>query len=547
MGRGSIYKPDDQTNNTMVENNQVGGNSCRCACQEDTDASENGFENSHSCCNPQVFTSILLGTLACVLVSGGVFLAFHRWDPMWLLVSGIGIVLIFIGTILHRCSNGSDARRNSAGSKSCCNRPLPPDHHNHPVVNSPSLTEQLLPLSNARSVSQLSLNMLPGYFPPVVSAYGIEQHSAVVQNINRLVQQQQQQQQQIPGSVSPGAGKSFILLSLPGDANPTNIQNLVATVYQLDANVVADNSATEVPSQASAAKPAAAPSPNVKNAEVQTCNIWPILNALSTAGVVTQDRATTSGLLLPNDSNNNGQSDNQTTREVSCGTTQTEEASTSTAEPVNLMDCSPDLAPICDSVSDNQCVNNSAVVNVSGSSSNVLVDVSEPSDNVLIDISEMPDSIIVVEAPVFSQSIGDTLEQSSDTSMHSPDTIVDIPDPTNILINVADECNVPIHSNHQNPENVHNLVPEGNDNAQTSTTTSTEGSNLQQLQTPTESSQLEVINPELSSSASNLSAIDAEIDDSELLGRSSPPPSYDDVTHESEAAAGAFGLAYGTI
>lgn len=79
--------------------------------------------------------------------------------------------------------------------------------------------------------------MLPGYFPPVVTAYGIEQHSAVVQNINRIVHQQQQQPQS-PGSISPGvvsnAGKSFIVLSLPGDATAANIQNLVATVYQLD-------------------------------------------------------------------------------------------------------------------------------------------------------------------------------------------------------------------------------------------------------------------------------------------------------------------------
>ena len=90
--------------------------------------------------------------------------------------------------------------------------------------------------------------MLPGYFPPVVTAYGIEQHSAVVQNINRVIQQQQQQQQPqqqqqqqaaspasiCPSAVSNAAGKSFIVLSLPGDASTANIQNLVATVYQLD-------------------------------------------------------------------------------------------------------------------------------------------------------------------------------------------------------------------------------------------------------------------------------------------------------------------------
>lgn len=48
-------------------------------------------------------------------------------------------------------------------------------------------------------------------------------------------------------------------------------------------------------------------------------------------------------------------------------------------------------------------------------------------------------------------------------------------------------------------------------------------------------------------SLGNLSDFDGEVDDSELIGRSSPPPSYDDATHEGENAIGAFGLAYGTI
>lgn len=85
--------------------------------------------------------------------------------------------------------------------------------------------------------------MLPGYFPPVVTTYGIEQHSAVVQNINRLVQQQQLQQSPSaagggPGAQSGAGGKSFILLSLPGDTTQANIQNLVATVYQLEGRSV---------------------------------------------------------------------------------------------------------------------------------------------------------------------------------------------------------------------------------------------------------------------------------------------------------------------
>ncbi|XP_054722219.1 uncharacterized protein LOC129231851 isoform X2 [Uloborus diversus] len=221
---------------------------CRCACQgggEEFDLPPDDPSNTSSsgCCNPKVFTTVLLGILSCVLMTGGVFLAFHRWDPMWLLVSGVGVILIFIGTIQHCCSDNSTPARRSSGKGGCCSRPPAPDHP-HIVTHNGSLTEQLLPLTNARSVSQLSLNMLPGYFPPVVTAYGIEQHSAVVQNINRLVQQQQQQ---APSPQSPGApaGKSFILLSLPGENPPANLQNLVATVYQLDGSIVPETATTD--------------------------------------------------------------------------------------------------------------------------------------------------------------------------------------------------------------------------------------------------------------------------------------------------------------
>lgn len=69
---------------------------------------------------------------------------------MWLMVSGVGVVLIIIGTILHCCNNLSQKPKRHAVGKGCCTRPLPPDHGGHMISNNGSITEQLLPLSNAR-------------------------------------------------------------------------------------------------------------------------------------------------------------------------------------------------------------------------------------------------------------------------------------------------------------------------------------------------------------------------------------------------------------
>ncbi|KFM72828.1 hypothetical protein X975_19781, partial [Stegodyphus mimosarum] len=559
----------DETSYTMVES--TGGGTCRCACQEDYDASEDSADASGGCCNPQVFTSILLGILACVLMTGGVFLAFHRWDPMWLMVSGVGVVLVLIGSILHCCSNGNSqagARKHASTGKGCCSRPAQPDHlHNHIVNNNGSLTEQLLPLSNARSVSQLSLNMLPGYFPPVVTAYGIEQHSAVVQNINRLVQQQQQPQN--PGSASPGvnsaAGKSFILLSLPTDGTPANVQNLVATVYQLDGNVAPETTASEVASSSSVATPKPAPNLVLKSVEVQTCNIWPnaVPNPVPVTSSGSSSAPVTSIAEMTGECSSIQAPIQRSSAVTATGTTQTEERSSSTTNTIDLMDCSPEINSVCDNVPstrDSQPENHSAFVNIPVPST-VLVDVSEPSrsvvnsenlPNVFVDAQNSAStSLLDLPPPPTSTLIGVT---------DSSDILTDIPELTSdVLIDVSEtsNSNVPCDNITTVPEVVVdssvpecNLEPENFDSEQHSSNLpvgSTETNLVLNISEPSTSGtavmscavQLEASNSELNSSCSNLSDIDAETDDGEFLDRSSPPPSYDDVAHEGEAAVGA--------
>ncbi|GIY66924.1 uncharacterized protein CDAR_260081 [Caerostris darwini] len=548
----------DETSYTMVETS-VGGS---CRCQEEYNSEDDPPKGS--CCSSRTFTTVLLGILACVLMTGGVFLAFHRWDPLWLIVSGVGVILVFIGSILHCCGSDPSVRRHSeSGGKS---RPVQNDHplHGHPVINNGSLTEQLLPLSNARSVSQLSLNMLPGYFPPVVTTYGIEQHSAVVQNINRIVQQQQQQQPQSPGSAgSPGvvsaAGKSFILLSLPTDSNPANIQNLVATVYQLDgsvANEVPASDAAASTSPANTPAPATTPVPLVlKNAEVQTCNVWPnptpSVIPLVSNQILTSSVASTSTANVP-------LSERPSTSTASC-MAQTEDMNPPTAEVVNLMDCSSEISSICDNVqSSTDATTSNQNTNIPLSPSPALMDISASTDIVshsastVMDALESSTTSLLDLTPATDVLVGvGTIETAASCSTNIPNTLEDVlidisdnitdPGPSNNAVQVPEvavNIDVPMH----NSSSTSNNVPE-TDEASRNITQPVAGCSTDIVNEPS----MEAGTSELSLSCDNLSDLDGEVDDEELLSRSSPPPSYDDVAHESENAIGAFGLAYGTI
>lgn len=541
----------DEPSYTMVESS---GGSCRCACQDEF---QDAQEQSSGCCSPHVFTSILLGILSCVLMTGGVFLAFHRWDPMWLMVSGVGVVLIIIGTILHCCNNLSQRpKRHSTASKGCCSRPAPPDHGGHIITNNGSLTEQLLPLSNARSVSQLSLNMLPGYFPPVVTAYGIEQHSAVVQNINKLVQQQQQlqqQQAQSPGSISPSAvgsaaGKSFIVLSLPGDATAANIQNLVATVYQLDGNTAetANEPIPNITAPVVSIKPSTSVPLILKNVEVQTCSMWPV----ATVSAVTTNSGENSVTCRSSSTSTDespGQAASQPTVSTSSnsGSTQTEDI-VPVPDNVNLIDCSTDISPICDNstnICDNQPAdNNVALVDIPASSSADLLDVSLSSSTastaecVLVDIPDQPSGS--TDPP--------TVNLLVDVAVDSP------PNLPEVLVDILENSGSDSHNGgpllegfvNSNFQQLETIVT---DTASTALPSSSDTLiELPQHLPENTNSNLQNVSSELLSSTSNLSTADTEIDDGELMARSSPPPSYEDVTLEGENV-GAFGLAYGTI
>lgn len=108
--------------------------------------------SSFSCSSPTC-TGLLLGSVASVLVIGGIFLAFHNWDYNWLLVTGIGSLLVLIAAAVPFCSRESGRPiHGKRGSGSL-----------H-MGNSETLPSAP-PLSATYSVSQLSLNILPPLYP----------------------------------------------------------------------------------------------------------------------------------------------------------------------------------------------------------------------------------------------------------------------------------------------------------------------------------------------------------------------------------------------
>lgn len=139
-----------------------------------------------SSCNSQIVCSYLIGLISSILVVSGVYLAIIQWNRIWLIISVSGVVLTLFGSCLYYCGTQSlvnsypnsdededseeedcddethfpahrrsrDQRRNRGRKKKRRKRgrPSPPDYV-------------------TRSLSQLSLNMIPQYFSPADTSF----------------------------------------------------------------------------------------------------------------------------------------------------------------------------------------------------------------------------------------------------------------------------------------------------------------------------------------------------------------------------------------
>lgn len=133
-------------------------------------------------CNTQICCSYFLAILSSSLVVGGVYLSIAEWNRLWLAVSAFGLILVFFGACLHYCGTRSLSHKLSRRHDSedfderFDEEPVEEDRRQRRLGrnkrkrrNRPQDVEESASdrrINAARSLSQLSLNMIPQYFAP---------------------------------------------------------------------------------------------------------------------------------------------------------------------------------------------------------------------------------------------------------------------------------------------------------------------------------------------------------------------------------------------
>ncbi|XP_076303957.1 uncharacterized protein LOC143222027 isoform X2 [Tachypleus tridentatus] len=159
--------------------------------------------------NIQILVSYVLAVFACVLTNGGVFVAFYRWDYLWLFVAFVGIFLILVGAMLNlagsRTISNKNQKRKSADveHQTLNENPCPPN----PSLNSRSSCCQVDGDSNVLVYETLSSN---------AERRSCMLSSAPLLNVN---------------------GQNYLLLSIPKDLSEAETRRLskrLSTVVQGD-------------------------------------------------------------------------------------------------------------------------------------------------------------------------------------------------------------------------------------------------------------------------------------------------------------------------
>lgn len=507
--------------------------------ESSNDNSEDRRNDENCCmCNPQICSSYVLGMFACILVIGGVFLSFHKWDYMWLIVSAVGIVLILLGALLHFC--GTNASQKNAKKRHQVNEQ---DLHEHLLPTAP-------PLSNAYSVSQLSLNMLPPYFSALDNMISTQTSPSAPPNSDNISQ------------IIQIKGQSFILLPISENIIPDNTENLtrwnptligpkeqtnvliskgsniVTVPIKEDCECQTDNPPEEIQVSVDIQ------SPSRTETEVQT-SAQP--NKISTT-INIEDESVPS---------------NSTVVEASVCQTENSEQITSAA-----MDC--DSSSLVETneeqeIDIQECTESNSSLEETQAES---LETEESLDLITVDCNT-DDSLPEDEINVIDDN-ANTISENIPT--YSQPLTESLPEPININ-NCESNNNYPI----ENQTSVTTLIPENtinsdvNENFPEPSTLATDLVNNNEV----EIGNMNIIindnytefSPDIDI-ACNISAdqgicstsqimtnencngqfsgYNSDIEDAEICDRSSPPPSYEEVTQEQLAIAG-YGIAYGTI
>ncbi|XP_013784924.1 uncharacterized protein LOC106469018 [Limulus polyphemus] len=153
-------------------------------------------------CNTQLCTSYVLGILACVMIIGGVCLAFYRWDYMWLVVSAIGGILVLLGSLLHFCGSSTNQKNQRQPTRK--HSQIPTDQS---IPSAPTLRD-------ACSTSQLSLTMTHSYFSEDSS---LPTPTAPVSNIDIN-------------------GQKYVLLSVGGEYSAADTRSIITRLSSIFSN-----------------------------------------------------------------------------------------------------------------------------------------------------------------------------------------------------------------------------------------------------------------------------------------------------------------------
>lgn len=137
-----------------------------------------------SSCNSQIVCSYLIALISSILVVSGVYLAVTQWNRIWLIISVSGFLLTLFGSCLYYCGTQSlvnsyphsDQDSYDYEEEDCDNDETHFPHSRHQTRDRgrkkrrkrgrPSPPDYV-----TRSLSQLSLNMIPQYFSPADTSF----------------------------------------------------------------------------------------------------------------------------------------------------------------------------------------------------------------------------------------------------------------------------------------------------------------------------------------------------------------------------------------
>lgn len=171
--RGSSISSDEETEDSieyLSDSSSSSTSSCSMSCCCPSCISNN--------CNSQICCSYVIGGLSSALIVGGIYLSLILWNRLWMSISVFGFVLVFFGAALFYCGSSAlnkKQRRNrqETNRRSQDNgRQVEAENNRRRPYSDQSRVIGKRRRPERRTLSHLSLNMIPQYFAPADTCQG---------------------------------------------------------------------------------------------------------------------------------------------------------------------------------------------------------------------------------------------------------------------------------------------------------------------------------------------------------------------------------------